>query len=569
MGKVLQGAFLVLTVLLICHCTIVDANAAEKIKSRDVITFGVYEQDNNLENGKEPIEWIVLSINDNRALLLSRYGIDNIKYNKKYEVITWEKCSLRKWLNKEFYNTAFSEDEKNAINKSLIVSNDNNETGRDGVNDTKDKVFLLSYDDVTNPSYGFSNFNSLPDINRRCVPTEYAKAQGLRVLKYFRAKDNQYTCKWWLRTPGDSYYEKQVVYFDGILSEARVSGGDSGFAWYLYEGDHSDYTSYRDVAVRPAIWLNLDKGIKLINHIKPDRPIITAATDNNRIDISISETYNADGYCIYMKSPGKKKYKKIKTLKTNGQECRTFSVKNIKEGQYSFKVKAYHDADGERLWSSYSKPAEVNVGENQLAIKFKNAKEGDIIALGVYDQDFDYTNGEEPIEWIVLSKEESRMLLLSKYVIESRKYNESYSFIEWEDCALRAWLNKYFYNKAFSKDEKLFIQESTVNNYGDITKDKVFLLSIDDIRNEQYGFSDSIEADEKRICSPTQHAFMSSVSFERNEDGEKVCPWYILWPYGQEYYYDSFVEYNGSLKIAFFTMGYHFGIRPAMWVSLE
>lgn len=48
----------------------------------DIVTFGHYDQDNNEDNGAEPIQWEVIDIQDGKALLLSRYVIDNASYNE-------------------------------------------------------------------------------------------------------------------------------------------------------------------------------------------------------------------------------------------------------------------------------------------------------------------------------------------------------------------------------------------------------------------------------------------------------------------------------------------------------
>ena len=76
----------------------------------DTIKCGKYEQDNNLENGPEPIEWIDLDYDDqeNKSLLLSKYGLDASQYHADGGEITWEGCSLRNWLNWDFLNDAFT-----------------------------------------------------------------------------------------------------------------------------------------------------------------------------------------------------------------------------------------------------------------------------------------------------------------------------------------------------------------------------------------------------------------------------------------------------------------------------
>lgn len=72
------------------------------------IIFGVYEQDGDLTNGPEPIEWEVLGTDSNGTLLVSRYILDCQPYNTEYVDVTWETCSLRAWLNDDFLNTAFT-----------------------------------------------------------------------------------------------------------------------------------------------------------------------------------------------------------------------------------------------------------------------------------------------------------------------------------------------------------------------------------------------------------------------------------------------------------------------------
>ena len=101
----------------------------------DTIYFGNYYQSN--ENTKEPIQWRVLSVEGSDAFLLSEKGLDCQKYNNKLEDVTWENCSLRKWLNNDFLNEAFNEAEKNAIPTSK-VKNRYYYQRSDAGNDTKD-----------------------------------------------------------------------------------------------------------------------------------------------------------------------------------------------------------------------------------------------------------------------------------------------------------------------------------------------------------------------------------------------------------------------------------------------
>ena len=181
----------------------------------DYVTFGTYEQDNDLENGAEAIEWLVLEKKDGKALLLSKYALDAKPYNEEYVDVTWENCTLRSWLNNEFYRTAFSEKERASIAEILVRNADNPECGTEGGTDTRDKVFLLSIEEVTN------YFDSAPgayDPARRAKVTEYAKAQGGWAYSeaeygYYETTEYDGNGWWWLRSPG-FYSDLAAVVYD-------------------------------------------------------------------------------------------------------------------------------------------------------------------------------------------------------------------------------------------------------------------------------------------------------------------------------------------------------------------
>ena len=66
------------------------------------ITLGAYEQDVKTGTGKEDVEWQVLAKENNRLLVISRYALDTKRFNEKFMDVTWETCTLRKWLNNDF-----------------------------------------------------------------------------------------------------------------------------------------------------------------------------------------------------------------------------------------------------------------------------------------------------------------------------------------------------------------------------------------------------------------------------------------------------------------------------------
>ncbi|MBR5337540.1 MAG: hypothetical protein IK152_06105 [Lachnospiraceae bacterium] len=129
------------------------------------VKFGAYEQDNDISNGPEPIDWIVLLRFDNGAyLLMSKYCLDAMDYDSK-EKVNVKESAIIKWLNGEFYSEAFNEEEKKFMNFYSTKYN--------GVVKTD---FLVS---LTNPDMLMKNS---PDINqRKATATEYAKARGAQV----------------------------------------------------------------------------------------------------------------------------------------------------------------------------------------------------------------------------------------------------------------------------------------------------------------------------------------------------------------------------------------------------
>ena len=115
----------------------------------DYITFGTYPQGPNGE--VQPIEWLILNVQEGKALLISRYGLDVKSYNAEYCDTTWEQCTLRTWLNNDFLSTAFTIAEQEAILLSNVDNSKaqcNNSYNTTGGNNTQDKIFLLSYAEV-------------------------------------------------------------------------------------------------------------------------------------------------------------------------------------------------------------------------------------------------------------------------------------------------------------------------------------------------------------------------------------------------------------------------------------
>ena len=194
------------------------------VKVGDIITFGNYWQGKDKSAGKQPVEWQVLDVKDGKALVISKYGLINHEYNKKCTDVTWETCTLRKWLNDTFIKDIFSAEEMKAVMLSDVSADENPCYDTNQGNDTKDKLFVLSMKEVE--QYFVS------DEERLCKLTEYAVNNGAY-------ENNHGYGRWWLRSAG-SY----------SCRAATVSPGGDIYC-------NGDYVEYYTSSVRPAFWLNL------------------------------------------------------------------------------------------------------------------------------------------------------------------------------------------------------------------------------------------------------------------------------------------------------------------------
>ena len=170
----------------------------------------------------EPIKWRILQSENGEAFLLSDVILDKQLYNENDKYVTWEKSSLRAWLNKKFINTAFSDEEKEKINITEIINQDNPVYGTEGGNNTFDKIFLLSLSEVSEQQDG-EKYGFLDDEIRGCGKSDFSKTGSW----------------WWLRSPGyDSGY----------------AAGVYDYGW-VYRYGHDVGSS--DDGVRPTLHLNL------------------------------------------------------------------------------------------------------------------------------------------------------------------------------------------------------------------------------------------------------------------------------------------------------------------------
>lgn len=193
----------------------------------DIITFGTYEQDYNLQNGREAIEWLVLDKKDGRLFVVSLYGLDCQQFNTSLSSVTWSTCSLRTWLNRDFYEGAFSDEERMLIPEVLVTAERNPYYNNDPGSDTYDHVYLLSTSEA-------AKYFRL-DVDRICYPTAYASGRGDCYVHSYLGSG-----WWWLRNVGEYTTDASCINCDGVID--------------YKDGSVSSTTGM----VRPALWINCE-----------------------------------------------------------------------------------------------------------------------------------------------------------------------------------------------------------------------------------------------------------------------------------------------------------------------
>ena len=198
-----------------------------------------FSDDSDVTSGQEyyfkvePIRWRILKSNGETALILCDSIIDNTAYNFSNACESYEESSIRAWLNSTFYKTAFNELQSSII-LATNISNTDPEINTSESDCLNDKVFLLSYTEVTNANYGFKSEDSAYDDNRKMQASDYSRANGCFINANFN------NCgTWWLRSYNTNYTNVKTVGLD---------------SWVIYTSLSLDNTSY---GVVPAIQIVL------------------------------------------------------------------------------------------------------------------------------------------------------------------------------------------------------------------------------------------------------------------------------------------------------------------------
>ena len=379
----------------------------------------------------EPIKWRVLDVNGSDVFLLAERALDDQQYNTRLASMTWEKSTIRSWLNgygssentygkdytrSNFINSAFTSSQRNAVKTTDVVNDDNIKYGTEGGNDTKDKVFLLSesevYDTTEAESHGFVKESSTRDESRWSKSSTYAKAMGVYSASVSTYSGNS---GWWLRSPGDDVDSAVRVNYSGYV----ICNG--------YEVDYS-----RNV-VRPALHLDISSS----NLWSYAGTVCSDGTETakNIVDFGGCEASLSTAKYTYngkVKKPNVTVTYETSTLEkgTDYTVSYTGSCKNV--GKYKVIVKGAGDFEGMKTLYFTINPKSTSLSTLTAAKKGFNAKwkkqatqtSGYQI---MYATNSKFTSGKKTITVSsnkTISKKITKLKAKKKYYVKVRTYKK-------------------------------------------------------------------------------------------------------------------------------------------------
>jgi len=414
----------------------------------------------------DPIQWRVLSNTDGVLLLLAEKALDARVYNPLFTSVSWETSGVRSWLNSEFYNKAFTMNEKTRIATSSLVNENNPWDGTSGGYNTSDRLFLLAYSETVNTLYGFSAAYETNDTARRVQGTDYAKSAGLLVAGTTYAGNSD----WWLRSPG----------------------GNSSYAGYVSKsGSSKNYIGVinTDFGIRPACRIRLAPAAYAAGDILefglyPQ----SAVTDSGLVTSLNACTLSADNTVVY----NGKKYKKVLYAQYT-------SISGGLTGNTGY---TYQDNNGYYIntvyWFLYE-PVKWKVLANNNGSLF-------VFAEKILDS-FAYNPSNASVTWEMSA---ARIRLNNEF------YNAAFSP---EEKALIKTSNVINANNPVSG-------VSGGNN----TADKLFLISYAQALTASYGFSAGVAADTARTAQGTDFSKCSGLYVNTGMPNINNSYWWLRSP---------------------------------------
>ncbi len=449
----------------------------------------------------------------------------NSKSYKNY-ASDWGTSYIRKFLNEDFFDTAFSEEEKAKIgvsflkNKSTFVGKFNFDSAS-----TFDRIFTVSYEDVTNTAYGFSADRDEFDSARLLKGTDYAISQGL------------------CRKNGNSLWMTRTPFHSGFFEAVGVEGNVI-----------QTYPSFTSIGVVPAFKFSpkspdFKKDEKIAFGLYPQSKVTDADAVAELETASAAVEWTSYGY--YSGSgeanDGEMKpddFMLYKDFESNGEKYRAVTFKEYRPN--------------------------FTGGLKQKAYSFQDDN-------GYFPNDVYYFK-YEPLNWRVLDPDEGYVIcenVIDSQAFQNYMYKKDGTLYGSKDCtnyvsdwaasSLRLWLNENVYNMAFSNEEKDLIDASYLKNistdgerFGADTVDKLFILSYTDAVNSAYGFNSSgDENDEARKVCGTDYAACQGLYV----DNDNIAWWWLRSPGAADKVNN--VSYFGRAGLGQGVYGTGTGVVPA------
>ena len=550
----------------------------------------------------EPIKWRVVTGNyGGKKLLLAEKILAAKRFDDDSKI--YNDSEIRTWLNGEFISSAFDQSEQAIIvgasvdNSARSTNPDNNSTKwNNGANqyaseNTDDKVFLPSVQEVTAGAYGFDEDVSAGGTAsaRRRVVSDYAAQSGASCGA------GEKSCWWWLRSP----------YFgDGNKVCAAGSDGNCDLA-------ADEDVSNAGGGIVPALRVSVEGAAPMTYNVK-----VPAGTE--RGIVKADKTVAKEGQSVALEISSQKGYELIlldavaadgsfATLEGSGTE-RTFKMPaqnvEVKPVFVAFAATGEYKDEGNDLvsfglWPQTKKAAGLAIYERASKTEgcFTYCRGDD----GQWYSKFkDEWFKVERVFWRVLETDSSgQKFLLAEKILYAKAFNSSINTMYYKDSDIRKWLNGNsssgsasdyggepgFLQTAFTADEQKSIVDTSVANdeastlpveYGTFTDenkkswvpngyatepttDKIFLLSINEATRTEYGFGyydDTTIA--KRVKTP--------VDFCAKEEGARAGQWSLRSPASKQHVNQiQIVFWDGTIVMSGVKATH--GVVPALRVK--
>ena len=541
------------------------------------IWFGTYPQNDADGVQLEPIRWYVKNQSDTEALLIAEYILDNVSFDNYFNN-TWETSYIRNWLNGEFKNRVFTTEQQNGIVDKYLTTV--------GSNPTYDKIFLLSSHEANTflRQRNTDDFWDLGEIRGR--GTTYAKnvnnnggtlteisLEGGKVASIYWVRDKQGKVgtiyphyRLWngdtemrLLDPWDRHAGVRPALYVNLnsdifkTSDNAVSLDLAGGSWKSGSTMWQYFDRYQGGQILPTVAnINGPNGAKLIGWVCSDAPdtVITEIAPDKTGDISL-----------------KAKYKFDITWDLQGGEWNG----TVGSASYIYRDNYVLPTNITPPTGKFFDHWEIN---DELVTSITSEDYGDktikavygtlpaYIWLGTYPQNDIVGTQLEPVKWSVLTQNGSEALLMADKIIDSKRYNENYSPVTWDNSDVRTWLKGDFKNKIFTTEQfdNILINKTISTTEGGAsvtTNDKVILLSSDDADN--YFIDDSTR---RTTVTPYSGNIMSIA-------GDANGPWWLRGR-GAGDYNTRYISANGAIDNSGREVNTDgIGIRPAIYVDLS